>query len=160
MCPAGIPEPSCILKSKLRGGCTNQENRAVLKNNGNFPGTCRMAGTAILACGARFKNFFKKSKKHVDPARAPGVQRQIPDAWASRSVSPRAQQHHWGQFVGPWPGPSRVLPWGCQGLPLPPINPPLSVAGTTCRVEVHAVAFGPSLSDSWQRFQPLVPAFS
>lgn len=115
---------------------SHQGNCPFLKNHGNFPGIWRMAAASILACGVCFKNFVKKSRKYMDPAWAPGVQRQIPDAGASRSLSSRAQQHHRGRFVGcsarAPQGPG--LLWGCQEVPCTSINPPLQVAGTTYRV--------------------------
>lgn len=136
---------------------TSHQNCSVLKNNGPFQ-----------AAAERQKHPF------------------LPVASVSR-ISSRSQRNTWilrglqeltGGFLLPGPaGPCPAEPsstagvssWlqgssepgapvGLPGAALTSTDPPLSVAGTTCRVEVHVVAFGPSLSDSWQRFQPLVPA--
>lgn len=136
---------------------SHQENCSVLKNNGHFQASAEW-------------------QKHPF----------LPVASVSR-ISSRSQRNTWilhglqeltGRFLMPGPaGPSPAEPSSTTGVrswlqgssePGAPVglpraaltstNPPLSVAGTTYRVEVHAVAFGPSLSDSWQRFQPLVPA--
>lgn len=139
---------------------SHQENRSFLKNNGHFPGIWRMAAASILACGVCFKSFFKKSKKYMGPAWAPGVQMQIPDAWASRAISSRAQQHHRGWFVGSLARAPRspVLLWGCQEMPQTSINPPLQAAGTTYRVfsvrkrrELMIIGIITTLLESWTR---------